>query len=162
MANITNKKFVNSLSHKLDKTPKVIMSYLDAITDEILRETSRGNTVTIDNLGKFQTALIGGYNGYSGFAGGYKYIKPKVVLKMKATKQVADILTDSVMATEMANLIEQEDFDNESNYTLTTKTEYDKGDMYIIFEQIKERIANSDNIFLSELDNDDNDDGQKS
>ena len=157
MANITNKKFINSLSHKLDKTPKVIMSYLDAITDEILRETSRGNTVTIDNLGKFQTALIGGYSGYSGFAGGYKYIKPKVVLKMKSTKQVAEILNDSVMATEMSNLIEQEDFDNESNYTITTKTEYDKDDMYLIFEQIKEHIANSNNIFLSEIEEDNED-----
>ena len=158
MANITNKKFINSLSHKLDKTPKVIMTYLDAITDEILREPSRGNTVTIDNLGKFQTALIGGYSGYSGFAGSYKYIKPKVVLKMKATKQVTEILNDSIMATEMSNLIEQDDFDNESNYTITSKTEYDKGDMYLIFEQIKERIANSNNTFLSEIEEEDSED----
>lgn len=158
MANITNKKFVNSLSHKLNVTPRLVLKYLDAIIDEIIRETSRGNTVTIDRLGKFRTMLVGGYS--REMIGQDKYIKPKVVLKMKATKKITEELSESILPTEAANLIEQADFENESNYEITTKTEYCKDDMYLIFEQIKEQIKNSNDTFLSEEDDDDTEDDE--
>ena len=158
MANISNKKFINSLSHKLDVTPRLVLKYLDAIIDEIIRETSRGNTVTIDRLGKFRTMLVGGYS--QEIMGKDKYIKPKVVLKMKATKKIIDELSEYILPTEMTNLMEQADFENESNYEITTKTEYCKDDMYLIFEQIKEQIKNSNDTFLSEEDDDDIEDDE--
>ena len=155
MANVTNKKFIKSLCHRLNVSPRVILKYLDGIIDEILRETARGNTVTIDRLGKFHTSLIGGYSQKGCFEG--KYVKPRVVLKMKASKQATQELSEAILPTEYINSIEQVDFDNESNYEMTEKTEYGKDDVYLIFEQIKENIKNNKHTFLSETEDEETD-----
>lgn len=148
MPNISNKMFVNSLSHRLDITPKGVNKYLDAIIDEILRETSRGNTVTIDRLGKFRSMLVGDYD--KNIAGRMTYIKPKVVLKMSATKKATDELNEAILPYKTKEMIDSVEFENENNYQISEKEVWDIGDMYDIFEIIKKQIDESDNIYLSE------------
>ena len=148
MAHINNKKFINSLSHRLGVTPKLVNKYLDGIIDEIIRETSRGNTVMIDRLGKFKTLLVGGYE--QNIMGRNHYIEPKVALKMSTSKYLTDELSKAILPSKMRNYVETTEFDNENNYNIQDKVDWDVGDMYDIFEEIKRMIDKSNNIYLSE------------
>ena len=152
MANITNKMFINSLSHRMGMTPNGINKYLDAIIDEILRETSRGNTVTIDRLGKFRSMLIGDCE--KKVRGKPTYIKPRVVLKMSSTKKATEELNGAVLPYKTKNLLDSVDFENENNYyDISEREDWDVVDMYDIFEIIKKQIDESDNVYLSEQEN---------